>query len=86
MSNYEEKFGQPDLPEETPGQPDLLIAGEPHYTRQALAVALGKSVQTLAGWSVRNFGPRRRRIGRTVAYSVSEVRRWLLTTTVSMDS
>jgi hypothetical protein len=71
-----------DAKQARPGDPDLIIAGEPHYTRKALAEAFRKSTQTLAGWSVRGYGPRHRLIGKTCVYPLSEVRKFLLETMI----
>ena len=57
--------------------PDIIVAGRPCFTRQALAKALGKSEQTIAGWSTRGFGPPYLLIGRRVLYPHQEVLTWL---------
>jgi len=58
-------------------EPDIIIAGRPCYTRPALAKALGKSEQTIAGWRTRGFGPPFIQIGRRVVYPQQEVLKWL---------
>jgi hypothetical protein len=70
---------------EPTGQPDLIIAGEPHFSRSSLAFALGKSRQTLAGWASRGYGPRFRKLGKTPAYPVAAVRAWLDAMTNKME-
>ena len=57
--------------------PDVVIADRPCFTRGALAKALGKSHQTIAGWKTRGFGPAYLLIGRQVVYPQDEVIRWL---------
>ena len=58
-------------------KPDAVVAGCECYTRKALAQALGKSEQTLAGWSTKRYGPAYMRIGRRVLYPLDQVRDWL---------
>lgn len=57
--------------------PDIIIAGKPCYTRPALAKALGKSEQTVAGWRTRGVGPSFINLGRKVIYPQKEVLKWL---------
>jgi predicted DNA-binding transcriptional regulator AlpA len=63
--------------------PDIIIAGMPCYTRPALATALGKSKQTLAGWRTRGFGPSFITLGRKIVYPQKEVLNWLNSRTVN---
>jgi predicted DNA-binding transcriptional regulator AlpA len=58
-------------------EPDIIIVGTPCYTRPALAKALGKSEQTVAGWRTRGFGPSFILLGRKVVYPQKEVLKWL---------
>lgn len=59
------------------GAPDFIIADEKYYSRGALATALKKSEQTLAGWGVRGYGPPFITIGRKPLYPENGLKRWI---------
>ena len=65
--------------------PDMIVAGEPCFTRRGLARAFAKSEQTLAGWRTRGFGPPYFSIGRRVLYPEQGVLKWLESTLVTPE-